>query len=604
MQAKKQKQVSNRRKHAPPFVFENLSAAGNVKGYLNNTGNYRTEQTYRYDGLYQLTYAKGVSDNGQAGFRAQYEQTFQFDNKGLGNLMRKTSATNNSDARLLGEMLDYNLDYVYSKDYAHRAEKIGPNYYQYDANGNVTAEQEGQFAVNTPGSREIIDLGNGVTMTDSGWGQEETGLTGGTTRPAYRRDYTWNERNLLQQSRDNRYVVEYSYGQDGQRAGKYSVTADGGHPAETLYFNKMWTWRYDGLVTDRTGRNSKHIYLDDTRIVTKIGRADGSFTGEEAIKQYYYHADHLGSAQLITDADGLEYERIEYTPYGELWIEKASIASNIDIPYRFTGKEKDEETGLYYYGARYLDAKTSRWLSTDPAIGEYIPGAPINDEVKKQNGNLPGMGGVFNTINSHLYHYAGNNPVKYTVPDGKKLEIVVSKSKGTMTVTYTTRNRDYPFLRYGLRQSITLKFTNSVATVSPNASLQDSIGGKTKPTEVANGTYNIIGPGTVSVGAGNDKNGKYGGENQSLVLDITQMLPDAGGALDDNGNIKMYADKGYMVHITPYMTTNGCPGLHYDANDPKSKQAVENQAKVLVNMFNESKKMAGDLQETTITFRD
>jgi hypothetical protein len=52
-------------------------------------------------------------------------------------------------------------------------------------------------------------------------------------------------------------------------------------------------------------------------------------------------------------------------------------------------------------------------------MGEYIPVAPINDEARRRNGNLPGMGGVFNYVNLHVYHYAGNNPVKYTDPDGR-----------------------------------------------------------------------------------------------------------------------------------------------------------------------------------------
>ena len=85
---------------------------------------------------------------------------------------------------------------------------------------------------------------------------------------------------------------------------------------------------------------------------------------------------------------------------------------------------KGEETGYNYYGARYLDPKYSRWLSGDPALSDYIPKAPIDDEAKKHNENLPGMGGVFNVVNLHLYHYAGNNPVKYTDPDGEFAALV------------------------------------------------------------------------------------------------------------------------------------------------------------------------------------
>ena len=205
---------------------------------------------------------------------------------------------------------------------------------------------------------------------------------------------------------DDSYSTAYVYGQDGQRSNKYTQNS------ETLYFSKMWTLHTDSGNNVYGGQTAKNIYLGDTRIVTKLNSGDEPTYNEEYYKQYYYHSDHLGSASLITDYNGDEYQRIEYTPYGETWVEKTQNTGLEYLPYHFTGKEIDEETGLYYYGARYLDPRYSRWISTDPALGEYIPGAG------KDISKLP-SGGIYNPFSQSLFNYSNNNPIKYVDPNGK-----------------------------------------------------------------------------------------------------------------------------------------------------------------------------------------
>ena len=84
---------------------------------------------------------------------------------------------------------------------------------------------------------------------------------------------------------------------------------------------------------------------------------------------FFYHSDHLGSTSYITDKDANITQFDAYLPYGELLVDEHS--SSEDMPYKFNGKELDEETGLYYYGARYMDPKISMWLGVDPLLEKH-----------------------------------------------------------------------------------------------------------------------------------------------------------------------------------------------------------------------------------------
>ena len=297
--------------------------------------------------------------------------------------------------------MKYKFDYEYDEKFAHRLIHAGNLNYHYDANGNVTCEQDGSFESNGDDVKyhKSSEEADGVYSSDYGWALFRDSDSAKTSS-RYRRTYTWNERNQLICSKDASFTTNYIYGQDGQRTNKYTARS------ETLCFNKMWTLHTDSGNSVYGGQNAKNIYLGDTRIVTKLASPRENTIHEEYYKQYYYHSDHLGSASLISDYKGDEYQRIEYTPYGKTWVEKTQNTGLEYLPYKFTGQMKDEETGNYYIGARYLQPQTCRWLSCDSALGEYL----IPDKNKKY--------GVFDYINLNLYHYGHNNPIKYTDPDG------------------------------------------------------------------------------------------------------------------------------------------------------------------------------------------
>ena len=193
--------------------------------------------------------------------------------------------------------------------------------------------------------------------------------------------------------------------------------------------------------TEGTGRLrcTKNIYIGETRIASKLNYK-GEGTDYEDIHTYYYHTDHLSSSNLVTDADGEVYEHMEYTPkdawessklacdqpYGEKWILDQNDNSKYDmIPYRFTAKERDEETGLYYMSARYQNPETSRWVSSDTKAFQLI--SPME---KSKDGKFNQRSG-FKIIESvNPYSYTSNNPVRYIDPTGEDSITFSTRSEG------------------------------------------------------------------------------------------------------------------------------------------------------------------------------
>ena len=107
-----------------------------------------------------------------------------------------------------------------------------------------------------------------------------------------------------------------------------------------------------------------------------------------------YHSDHLGSASWITNNYGSAVQHLQYLPYGEPFVNQRT--SGYNERFTFTGKERDEETGYGYFGARYMDHELmTMWLSVDPMADKYPSISP--------------------------YAYCAWNPVKLVDPDGRDI---------------------------------------------------------------------------------------------------------------------------------------------------------------------------------------
>ena len=145
--------------------------------------------------------------------------------------------------------------------------------------------------------------------------------------------------------------------------------------------------------------------------------------------RFYYHPDHLGSSSYITDVSGEVYQHMEYFPFGETFIEERTDGEY--TTYLFNGKEFDEETGLYYYGARYYDPRTSVWQSVDQLMEKFPNHSPFSFNANNPigfvdvDGNSPDpytrlifWGGARKLGDNSAFWFASRNVIKDYGNDG------------------------------------------------------------------------------------------------------------------------------------------------------------------------------------------
>ena len=274
-------------------------------------------------------------------------------------------------------------------------------------------------------------------------------LSSESVRASEKKSFLWDEENRLLAVNNNGSVSCYFYDAAGERTVKLTsesemVHVNGKKVGGNANICKFTAYVSPYFVVSNGGAYTKHIYAASQRIASKLGNEDGfgadprrvemaggkkisdiqkdnigarfselgfTYTAPEKEKVekdstmdseaeekliFFYHPDHLGSTSYVTDADGNIAQHVEYIPYGEVFVEERN--SQFSTNFLFNAKELDNETGLYYYGARYLDPTGAMWLSVDPMWEKYMGISP--------------------------YAYCLGNPLKMIDPTGREVEDV------------------------------------------------------------------------------------------------------------------------------------------------------------------------------------
>jgi len=241
----------------------------------------------------------------------------------------------------------------------------------------------------TQGSAPMLNVSVGTTNRISGFCYDAAGnLQAESASPCPSPAYTYDAENRMKSALN----VNYTYDGDGKRVQKSNGKLYWyGGGSEVLNESDL-----GGTISD------EYVFFGGTRIARrKISSGEINF----------YFADHLGTSRVVTNATGTPLDDSDFYPFGG---ERAVLSSSGNA-YKFTGKERDSESGLDYFGARYYAAGYGRFTTTDPIwikLDRLIDAQRLN-----------------------LYSYVRNSPLRFVDPSGNDLQLG-DCSEGPQTVCF------------------------------------------------------------------------------------------------------------------------------------------------------------------------
>ena len=261
---------------------------------------------------------------------------------------------------------NYTYDAIYQLTQVTQANNTTESY-SYDAVGNRTASL-GVSSYTTNASNELTATSNSSHTYDSN-GNTLTKTVGSNTT-----SYTWDFENRLTSVTlpGTGGTVTFKYDPLGRRIEKISPTT-----------TSVFAYDGDNLIEEANSSGAVVArYTQTQNIDEPVAMLRSSATS-------YYNADGLGSVTSLTNSSGAAAQTYTYDSYGNVTATSGSLTN----PFQYTGRERDTETGLNYYRARYYDPSFGRFLGEDPI----------------------GFDGGIN-----LYAYVGDSPTNWIDPSGLK----------------------------------------------------------------------------------------------------------------------------------------------------------------------------------------